>query len=269
MNFSQFATFDFQISEIVSRTGRSLPQTLSCLHEAGYTHISANIATASADWIKTVREAGFGLFQLYAAADYRDPAGRKELTDRIASAAEELLPESLMLIPAEYPDLPFEIIAENMNELGRRLSASGVQMEMEDFDCGNPPRSYASSSGLLRYMDAVPSLRCCFDTGNFIRSGECYRAVYAKLKHLVTHVHLKDRLNTDLYGPEQIRSASGMPFMPAPVGSGNLKLNEFLNELWTDGFRGVLALEYGGCRDPLAAARASIDFVRSIQDRSS
>ena len=262
--FSQFATFDFQVAEIVSHTGKSLPQVLSLLRETGYTHISANIDSASGEWVKAVRDAGIGIFQLYAAPDFLDPDGRKRRTDRILAAAETFMPESLMVIPSEHPDLPFEVIDEQLNELGTRLAAMGIQMEMEDFDWGEPARSYAASSGLLRYMNAVPALRCCFDTGNFARSGENYREAYARLKHLVTHVHLKDRLNTDVYGPEQIKSPAGTPFMPAPVGSGNLNLRDFLHELWSDGFRGVLALEYAGCRDPLSAARESVAFMKSL-----
>lgn len=264
VSFSQFATFDFQVSEIVSQTGKTLPQVLSLLCETGYAHISANIATASAEWTGAVRDAGIGIFQLYAAPDFRDPDGRKRETDRIFAAAETIRPESLMVIPSEYPDLPFGIIDECLNELGQRLAAIGIQMEMEDFDWGDPPRSYAFSSGLLRYMNAVPSLRCCFDTGNFIRSGENYREAYARLKHLVTHVHLKDRMNTDVYGPQLLRTPDGTPVMASPVGSGNLNLRDFLKELYADGFRGVLALEHGGCRDALAAARESIAFMRSL-----
>ena len=173
MNFLHFATFDFQVAEVIFRTGRSLPQALSFFRESGYTHISAALASvASREWIESVRDAGLDLFQIYAGVDWRDSNGRKSQIDRLAAAAETFMPESMMVIPAEYPDLPFDVIDENLNELGGRLSGLGVQMEMEDFDMGDSPRSYASSSGLLRYMNAVPALRCCFDTGNFVRSGE-------------------------------------------------------------------------------------------------
>jgi len=259
---SMIATFDFQVNEIMYQTGRALPDVLAELRSMGYTHIEAGTGTVTDEWLETVRNAGLKVALVYTSPDFRDPAANEQIVNDIVACAGKSKTECLMVVPAEYPDLPFDVIDAQLTELAKRLNAINVQMVMEDFDWGEPARSFASSDGLLRYMNAVPQLKCCFDTGNFIRSGENYRTAYQRLKHLVAHVHLKDRLSTELYGPKLMELPDGTPVMSAPVGKGDLDLGHFLEQLAEDGYDGVLALEHGGCTDALTAARESADFLR-------
>ena len=103
----------------------------------------------------------------------------------------------------------------------------GVQVFMEDLDDADSP--YNSMAGLQRFLDRIPDLKCCFDTGNWIMHGEDEVEAFRLFRDRIGAMHLKDRRlapeNPDDAG---IMIPDGTCRYPAPVGQGMIRLPEIL-----------------------------------------
>lgn len=104
---------------------------------------------------------------------------------------------------------------------------NGVRIYMEDLDQADSP--YNSAAGLQFFLDQVPGLRCCFDTGNLIMHREDEVQAFRHLQSRICALHLKDRAmtpaNADDVGKKIL---DGSNRYPVPVGKGYIQIPEIL-----------------------------------------
>ena len=126
---------------------------------------------------------------------------------------------------------------------------------LEDFDSADAP--FGTSSQMLYFLQTIPGLKACLDTGNFEFFGEDLPDAYNRLKGRIVHVHCKDRTLSRpdaLYGSHAV---DGRILYPAAVGEGFLPLEDVVKKLLDDGYKGGFSIEHFGSPDMLG------DILRS------
>lgn len=160
-----------------------------------------------------------------------------------------------------------EEILENMiTAMGRAAAYGkevGIKVCMEDFDGITAP--YNSIAGLKLFLDQIPELHVCFDTGNFIMYHEDELEAFGQFRSRICAMHLKDRSKTPHFPKDQPKlCADGTPEYPCPVGAGYIRMEEILRQLKAQQYPGNLIVELYDC-DPehiLAGIRQSVSWVR-------
>ena len=122
----------------------------------------------------------------------------------------------------------------------------------------------ATGAEAARCLDelASPNLRLLWDPGNAYAAGEiAYPAGYRRVKHLVSHVHVKDAARDP--------TTNRVHWMP--IGTGELDLRGQLRALRADGYQGVVTLENrytppGGTRED--GVRASFRGLQQLLGQS-
>ncbi|MCR4928157.1 MAG: sugar phosphate isomerase/epimerase [Lachnospiraceae bacterium] len=150
-------------------------------------------------------------------------------------------------------------MAKNLKELLTYARSRGVLLMMEDYDDITAP--FCSEVQLRWFIDNVPGLFVCFDTGNFMYAGVSEVTAFGLLKDHIVHVHLKDR---DIAGDpdeEPKIAIDGTPLYASPVGYGMIAMNEILRGLVDIGYDDVLAIEHFGAPDQMRYLKASVDWV--------
>lgn len=141
----------------------------------------------------------------------------------------------------------------------------GMPVSMEDFDGMSAP--YNCISGLKRFMDEIPGLKCSFDTGNFIMYHENEMDAFACFNDRLCTIHLKDRKATPYYaGNIPNICADGSRSYSCPIGDGNIHIEELIARLQGQNYEGNLIVEMYGC-DPkhmLEGIRQSILHVKAM-----
>ena len=132
---------------------------------------------------------------------------------------------------------------------------------MEDFDSQLSP--IATAEGLLRFLEGCPGLSCAFDTGNFRYAGQDVLEAYTLLRSRVGHVHLKDRAYTQSNGENPKTAVDGTDLYPAPVGSGDLPLDQVMARLRQDGYNGIYTIEHYDSNRTLDYLRQSVEWVKA------
>lgn len=139
---------------------------------------------------------------------------------------------------------------------------NGVRVLMEDFDdCVAP---FSTSEGMLEFFNAIPELKCAFDTGNFYYSDEDVLKVFPLFKDRIEYVHLKDRSLTIEPQEEPKKTISGVSMYSAAVGQGIIPIRRILKELKDIGYEGSYAVEHFGSIHQLRDMIESADFVRKV-----
>lgn len=241
------ATFDFQLFDIMSQEKISIDDACMRLKSFGYTHIEAGFPTLTEDCLTAYRKAGLSVSNIFYGICFDQPeeAIKKELDSLILRAAEVNAPFIMPLPKQEPEDLTF--VWKILQSRAPLAAEHNVTMILEDFDF--PEQSYRSIAGVKAYLDNVPALRCCFDTGNFQAEGDTMAEGWRQLGAKVVHIHLKDRKDGRA---------------PAPVGTGDLGLLAFMQTRLAEGYDGIPALEQCPVNDQLNASRISIENLKSI-----
>lgn len=241
------ANFDFQMFDLKEQEKISVSEACKRLREMGYTHMEAGYLTLTEETLAAYRENGLGISNIYCGIDFSVPEDEicAKLDALILRAAEVGAPYIMPLPMQEPEDLTF--VWRILQSRADLAAKNNVTMILEDFDF--PDQSYRSIAGVKAYMDHVPALRCCFDTGNFQVEGDTIAAAWSVLSEKTVHLHLKDRKNRR---------------EPTPVGTGKLGLLEFVKARLAEGYNGFLALEQSPVNDQLSASRISIENIKSI-----
>ena len=160
---------------------------------------------------------------LHAWIDYDGGTGAShELIDQ----AVRLGTDHALIVPV-CTDQNFDRLIAGMRDAVDYGVSRGVRVYMEDLDQMASP--YNNLPGLKRFLEAIPELYCCFDTGNLIMVQEDEVAAFRQLQGRIRALHLKDRgmtaKNPDDVGKE-IRD--GTYRYPVPVGSGFIRIPEIL-----------------------------------------
>lgn len=241
------ATFDFQLFDIMRQEKISIDEACMRLKTFGYTHIEVGFPTLTEENLTAYRKAGFLVSNIFYGIrfDQAEEAIKKELDSLILRAAEVNAPFIMPLPQHEPEDLTF--VWKILQSRAPLAEEHNVTMILEDFDF--PEQSYRSIAGVKAYLDNVPAMRCCFDTGNFQEKGDTMADGWNQLGTRIVHIHLKDRKDGRA---------------PTPVGTGTLGLLTFVQARLADGYDGIFALEQCPVDDQLHASYLSINNLKRV-----
>ncbi len=261
------ATFYDHILDISKQEGCSVGEALQEAKKLGVAALEVscfNTAGRAEELSHELASAGLGVTTMPAFFSFESDGEVENRAKGIFEDAKAIGAKTLLVIPGFIPEGedPEECTRrriERTKRLSELADREGLALTMEDFDNESSP--IATSRGMLRFMDAVPGLSACFDTGNFYFAGEDALEAYERLRGRIGHVHLKDRaLGTD-FGTEQRRTTSGGPMNPSPVGAGVIPMGELLDRIRAGGYRGAYTIEHYGAAPMLECLKRSVEWL--------
>lgn len=193
----------------------------------------------------------------------------KKQSEPILEAARYLGADKLLVIPGllqeqdsrEVQEKQIQNMVDSVNALAELAAGYGVALVMEEYDSFDSP--FSTIAGERRFLDGCPRLSCAFDTGNFRFMAEDELEAYEGLRDRITHVHLKDRAYTQANGENGKTARDGVVIYPAPVGFGDLKIEELISRLKRDGYDGVYTIEHYDTNRMLDYLRQSAAWVNA------
>ena len=261
------ATFYDHILDISRQEGCSVPEAMAEARKLGISALEISCGNLSGRAEEAARELAAAGMAVTAVPAYfhfdSDGEVRAQAADIFADA-KTVGARTLLVIPGFVPpgadrEECARRMTERTAELAELADKAGFSLVMEDFDNENAP--FSTSAQLLRFMDAVPGLRACFDTGNFRFAGEDALEAYENLRGRIGHVHLKDRSSNTDFGRDDRPSPDGSPLHPCPVGAGEIPIGELLSRLREDGYRGPYTIEHYGAEPMLECLRRSVNWL--------
>lgn len=262
----KLSVFYDHIREGAEQRGVPLSQALCEVRAAGVERVELDLDAVSIDpkgLRAALQSAGLQAGGLYGFFDFghKKQADRaRALLDRAADmGARYVLAVPGFLEPGDDEAVCLARMDESLQGLCAEAATRGITVLMEDFDSAAAP--YATSRQLRRFLDAVPSLFCALDTGNFLYSGEDMLDAFPLLADRIRYVHLKDRARTPRPGEKGIPDAKGRMLYSASVGTGVIPMAECLRRLFEFGYDGTLAIEHFGSPDQLGDIERSAAFV--------
>ncbi len=202
-----------------------------------------------------LRETGTEAVGLHGWIDFdRGGAEARAMIDRAA----ELGTDHALIVPVCEGGDVGRLIAD-MREAVRYGREKGVRVCMEDLDQASSP--YNSLAGLKRFLEEIPDLCCCFDTGNWIMHGEDEVEAFKALRGRITALHLKDRVTAPVNGDDGARQIlDGSVRYPVPVGQGYIRVAEIL--AMAGDWPAVVELYEYSPAHMLEGIRASVEWVK-------
>lgn len=261
------ATFYDHILDISRQEGCSLPEALSEAKKLGIgaAEVSfANVKGHADETAKLLSAAGMGVTAMPAFFNFGSDAGVEGQGLEVIAAAEAVGAKTLLVIPGFVPQggdreaCTLRMI-DGTKRLAELAAGAGLDLTMEDFD--NEAAPFSTSGELLRFIEAVPGLTACFDTGNFYFAGEDALEAYERLRGHIGHVHLKDRSEGTDFGSEQRLTLKGRRMNPSPVGAGLIPMGELLERLQAGGYHGAYTIEHYGASPMLECLRRSVSWL--------
>lgn len=264
-----FATFFDHILDMARQRGITVDQALRETRALGVTQVEVSAATAREHMdALTAGLAGLGM-TISSIPVFFDFGRNTDIEGQAAPVfelAKELGADRLLVIPGFTQGSPEEVelqtrtMIEGTARLGELAQSAGLGLIMEDFDGAAAP--FATSAGMLRFLEACPQMDACFDTGNFRFMAEDELSAYEALRGKITHVHLKDRLFTPVHGDNGPQAVDGVTLYPCPVGQGEIQISRILDLLEEDGYTGVYTIEHYDARDMLDCLSQSVAWLR-------
>lgn len=261
------ATFYDHILDISRQEGCSVPEALQEARKLGITAVEiscANVAGRAVETAAQLAAAGMDVTTMPSYFHFESDTDVQAQAAGIFADAETIGAKTLLVIPGFIPqDADREECTRQIIECTRRLGEladkAGLALTMEDFD--NAAAPFSTSTEMLRFMDAVPGLTACFDTGNFHFAGEDALEAYGRLRGRIGHVHCKDRSDKEEFGRDQRLTLDGRPMNPSPVGAGLIPMGELLARLKADGYNGAYTIEHYGAEPMLECLKHSAEWL--------
>ncbi|MBR4501096.1 MAG: sugar phosphate isomerase/epimerase [Clostridia bacterium] len=207
--------------------GIPMAEAVSALCASGLRglYISYESAAEYADEIaETLKRTGAEVTGLHAWIKFSENGTEAR---RVIDRAKEMGTDHALIVPVCEGNHIDTLIA-GMRDAVDYGKTKGIRVYMEDLD--QPDSPYNSISGVRTFLDRVPGLGCCFDTGNWIMHGEDEAEAFRQFRGRIGAMHLKDRraapINAD---DEGIRILDGTFRYPAPVGKGNIGIAGILS----------------------------------------
>ncbi|MCQ2379690.1 MAG: TIM barrel protein [Victivallaceae bacterium] len=260
MHITRLATFFFQLQAVADQRGWTIGRTMRELGRYGYRAAETATYELSPAVFSEMQDAGWSVSNLYEFPDFLSCDPDMEI-DRIMTAVDAWSPSKVMVIPRENGRCGEELrpVWNAIGKLAAMLDERDIPLMMEVFVLGFP--SYATVSGMQSYLDNVPDLKVCFDTGNLVYGGDDCLATYRRWESRIAHMHLKDWSTSDDHGPYVFRAMDGRDIAPVPFDGGFLRIRDIVSSL---GYSGTVAMEQTPCRDQLAAEIASARAVAEL-----
>ena len=273
----QISVMIFPFYQMLSSGEMSVEKFLDELGKAGVTGLETMLSWETRDpvnWRKLIdlsRDLGMkqtaydiGLNLVCPTAEIR----RQTLDDakrHIAFCREQLDCDIAMIYsskPAEGMDVEeaFKIYGDVLAEVSDIAEPYGITACIEDFD--PVPNFVCSADSCLKVLQRAPKAGLAFDTGNFLIADDDPVEIFPRLKHLIRHVHVKEKRLLPSGAKGQASLARKM-YENTEFGKGNAHIAECVELLKCIGFTGALSIEaFGGFEEALADAR----FLKNLLD---
>ena len=256
------SAFFSSLTDIASQTSLSLPEVCRKAHQLGYRAVDICDKVVTPQNMAILQDNGLDISLIFSLLDFGKGEEASQQCSRLLTLAERYHAAAVMPLP--FHDKEYDVVTKRRMffELCRMadiMISLGKCAVLEIFDY--PEESYSNTQGLLVFLQEVPSLKLCFDTGNYLFSGEDYRQAYFQMKSRVAHVHLKDRATTNSFGRFICTPRHGPPLASAPLGDGFLDLRNFVHQLLQDSYSGYLTIEHPACEDELTAMTRSAEHL--------
>lgn len=246
----KIAAFFENIVEGAEKSGISVEEAvkslmkdgLELLYLAGFSYEKNPVS-----FRKLLRNTGVGVEGMYMFYDF---VNHPEDTsyERLIDATKELGGTNVLLLPGVLPQgtPDWDQKMQNMfSALARAVQygeQKGIAVSLEDFDGMEAP--YNSIDGLDQFMQAVPGLKCSFDTGNFCMYSEDELEAFERFKDKICTMHLKDRSRTRRNPDDEEKTcADGQMVYPEMTGYGYIRMEEILRQLKEMSYPGNVIVE--------------------------
>ncbi|MBR6706592.1 MAG: sugar phosphate isomerase/epimerase [Clostridia bacterium] len=221
------AAFYENIRTGAAHDGIPMAEAVSALCASGLRglYISYESASEYADEIaETLKRTGAEVTGLHAWVTFGENGTEAR---RVIDRAKDLGTDHALIVPV-CEDNDIGTLIAGMRDAVSYGKTRGVRVYMEDLDQSDSP--YNSVNGLRTFLERVPGLNCCFDTGNWIMHREDEVEAFRQFRGRIGAMHLKDRRaapgNAD---DEGVRILDGTFRYPAPVGKGDIRIAEILS----------------------------------------
>jgi len=134
---------------------------------------------------------------------------------------------SFYMPPGDDPASHRDEVVRRMAELSRRAGARGIALYLEN-EKGIYGDTATRVADVLETVNS-PALRHAFDPANYVEVRQPIDEAWARLRHLVSHFHVKD------YDAAQERNV--------PAGAGDGLIPRLLQEAYDTGYDGFAVLE--------------------------
>ena len=260
----------FPFHQMISSGKMSVEKFLEELAKAGVTGLETMLSWETSDptnWLKLrdmARDLGMkqtaydiGLNLVCQTADIKKKT-LENAKKHIAFCREQLDCDIAMIYsskPSEGMDKEeaIKIFGDVLAEVSEIAEPYGITACIEDFD--PVPDFVCSADSCLKVLSRAPKAGLAFDTGNFLIADDDPVEIFPRLKHLIRHIHAKEkRLLSD--GVKGQASLAGKMFENTEFGKGNARIAEVVELLKGIGYNGALSIEaFGGFDEVLADAR--------------
>lgn len=254
----QIATFLAQVRKASTQKGWSLEETCLKVKALGYDAVCCEAVCYDDEIHDLLKRIGLKVSMLYSFIDFSKPeeiVGEK--IDALYHAAERSGANCVMPIPDEDHSSP-EKLAESlernfrgMNRIAGIMEPAGIPMVLEEFNAAN--KSYRTCKGLQRYLDAVPYLQVCLDTGNFSSEEDELMSATERFLPLIKHCHLKDHTADCEFGNAR----------DCPLGYGRLPMKQFVARMVRSGYDLPMTIEHFDAFDQWSALTVSCQNLRN------
>lgn len=172
----------------------------------------------------------------------------------------------LLLIPgfvheAQSRQSAMDEAAKCMKELMYLARSMHVKCSLEDYD--NAAAPFGKWQELKWYVEQVPDLGICFDTGNFAFWGQDALEAYEQLKPYICHVHFKDRKYKGREEEKPLKALDGKNLYPSAVGDGEMPVGEILSDLKRSGYQGGILIEHFDSANMMEDMRRSAMWLQN------
>ena len=256
------STFIAHLISAGEQTGLSLPQVARRCLDAGISGMDVEYDEfgTRARELEALLSAGMRVNSIPTRCDFchgkDEDRAQRALEKAVRYGAGQLMIIPGFLRPGDNQDACMARCLGPMEALVKAGARAGVEIGMEDYDHKDYP--YATSQGLLYFLERIDGLSCIMDTGNFRFSNQDAWEAYGKLKPYIRgQVHCKDRAYIGRPGETAQIALDGQPLYPCAVGSGVLPMAAIVDDLLQSGFDGSFTLEFFGSADALG------DLMRS------
>ena len=269
---AKIATFYDHIVDISRQENMFVVDALKLARELGVEAVEAsanNILGREDEFGQEIAMADMEISAIPAYFHFERDTDVKRQAAPILEAAQFLGAPRLLVIPGFWEEgaSPQEREAQTaqmvgcVEELAGLALDYGVSLVMEEYD--NELSPIATMEGVRRLLDGCPTLSCAFDTGNFRFANQAVGDAYQLLRDRIGHVHLKDRSYTQRNGEGAKTALDGVNLYPAPVGGGDLPLEDILAQLKRDGYDGIYTIEHYGANHALEYLKDSVAWVQA------
>ncbi|MCR5468396.1 MAG: sugar phosphate isomerase/epimerase [Lachnospiraceae bacterium] len=268
----KIAAFYENMLTAMERENLSFEEILTGLKNCGLELIYISGDSYKKDWNEiepVLKKHGIGIEGMHQHFDFGHDGNCRDYEEYI-DIAKKIGASNILLVPGFIPEDETDKEKEIRNNMLSCMKAAveygknrGVAVCMEDFDNLHSP--ICSVAGMDFFFDAIPDLKCAFDTGNFVCYTENEMDAFKHFSDRIVTMHVKDRGHekheADDYPCECF---DGSKAWSVPVGTGYIRIKEIVEYLKKNNYQGNLIAELYGYADAFEGLKTSVTYLKKL-----